>query len=96
LRPVTDVTKLNPSVFSKVFLNFFSILVSILDSYLGSYQHALFNFSYVNMCILLSVTFVILLKCLRLTLLSPMVIICTSYFNSKWAGILYLWVLYGS
>jgi hypothetical protein len=25
-----------------------------------------------------------------------MVIICTSYFSSKWAGILCLWVLYGS
>jgi hypothetical protein len=31
LRPVTGVTKLNPSIFSKVFLNFFSLLVGILE-----------------------------------------------------------------
>jgi hypothetical protein len=44
LTPVTDVTKLNPSIFSKVFLNFFSLLVGILKSFLGSCQHALSNF----------------------------------------------------
>jgi hypothetical protein len=43
------VTKLNPSIFSKVCLNFFSLLVGILESFLGfcqssSCQHALFNF----------------------------------------------------
>jgi hypothetical protein len=36
LRPVTGVTKLNPSIFSKVCLNFFSLLVDILESFLGS------------------------------------------------------------
>jgi hypothetical protein len=48
LRPVTGVTKLNHSIFSKVFLNFFSLLVGILKSFLGSCersscQHALSN-----------------------------------------------------
>jgi hypothetical protein len=33
LRPVTGITKLNPSIFSKVFLNFFSLLVGILGSF---------------------------------------------------------------
>jgi hypothetical protein len=51
LRPVTGVTKLNPSIFSKVYLNFFSLLVGILESFLGSCQssscqHAPSNFSY--------------------------------------------------
>jgi hypothetical protein len=51
LRPVTGVTKLNLFIFSKVFLNFFSLLVGILESFLGSShssscQHALSNFSY--------------------------------------------------
>jgi hypothetical protein len=31
LRPVTGVTKMNSSIFSKVFLNFFSLLVGILE-----------------------------------------------------------------
>jgi hypothetical protein len=31
LRPDTGVTKLNPSIFSKVFLNFFSLLIGILE-----------------------------------------------------------------
>jgi hypothetical protein len=49
LRPVTGVTKLNPSIFSKVFLNFFSLLIGVLESFLGSCQssscqHALSNF----------------------------------------------------
>jgi hypothetical protein len=34
LRPVTGITELNPSIFSKVFLNFFSLLVGILGSFL--------------------------------------------------------------
>jgi hypothetical protein len=55
--------KVNPSTFSKVFLNFFSLLVGILESFLGSCQHALSNFSYTDIWILLSVRFVILLKC---------------------------------
>jgi hypothetical protein len=38
LRPVTGVKKLKPSIFSKVFLNFFSLLVDILESFLGSCQ----------------------------------------------------------
>jgi hypothetical protein len=38
LRPVTGVTKLNPSIFSKVFLNCFSLLVGILESFLGFCQ----------------------------------------------------------
>jgi hypothetical protein len=47
------VTKLNPSIFSKVCLNFFSLLVGILSSFLGSChssncQHALSNFSYTD------------------------------------------------
>jgi hypothetical protein len=70
LRPVTGVAKLNPSIFSKEFLNFFSLLVCILESFLGSCQssfcqHALSNFTYTDTWILLSVTFVILLKYLR-------------------------------
>jgi hypothetical protein len=45
-------------------------LVGILESFLGSCQssscqHALSNFSYTDICILLSVRFVILLKCLH-------------------------------
>jgi hypothetical protein len=36
LRPVTGVTKLNPSIFSKVFLNSFYLSVGILKSFLGS------------------------------------------------------------
>jgi hypothetical protein len=52
LRPVTYVTKLNLSFFSEVFLNIFSLLVDILESFLGSCessscQHALSNFSYI-------------------------------------------------
>jgi hypothetical protein len=34
LRPVMGVTKLNPSIFSKVCLNFFSLLVGILEAFL--------------------------------------------------------------
>jgi hypothetical protein len=64
LRSVTGVTKLNPSIFSKVCLNFFSILVGILESFLGSCQssscqHALSNFSCTDIRILLSVRFAI-------------------------------------
>jgi hypothetical protein len=75
LRPVKGVTKLNPSIFSKVFLNFFSLLVRILESFLGSCQssscqHALSNFSCTDVWILLSVRFVILLKCLNFFLWS--------------------------
>jgi hypothetical protein len=33
LRHVTGVTKLNPSIFSKVFLNYFSLLVGISESF---------------------------------------------------------------
>jgi hypothetical protein len=33
LRPVTGVTKLNPSIFPEVCLNFFSLLVGILESF---------------------------------------------------------------
>jgi hypothetical protein len=33
LRPVTGVIKLNPSIFSKVFLNFISFLIAILGSF---------------------------------------------------------------
>jgi hypothetical protein len=70
LRPVTGVTKLNPSIYSKVFLHFFSFLVDILESFLGSCQisscqHALSNFSHTDIRILLSVRFVILLKYLH-------------------------------
>jgi hypothetical protein len=70
LRPVTGFTKLNPSIFSKVCLNFFSVLVGILESFLESCQssfcqHTLSNFSYTDTWILLSVTFIILLKCLH-------------------------------
>jgi hypothetical protein len=36
LGPVTGLTKLNPSIFSKVFQNLFSFLVGILESFLGS------------------------------------------------------------
>jgi hypothetical protein len=51
LRSVTGVTKLDPSIFSKVYLNFFSLLVGILESFLGSCQssscqHALSRFSH--------------------------------------------------
>jgi hypothetical protein len=38
LRIVTGVTKLYPSIISKVFLNFFSLLVGILQSFLGFCQ----------------------------------------------------------
>jgi hypothetical protein len=70
LTPVTGITKLNPSIFSKVFLNLFSVLPGILESFLGScqsssYQHGLSNFSYTDIWIMLPVTFVILLKCLH-------------------------------
>jgi hypothetical protein len=69
LRPVMGFTKLNPSIFSKVFLNFYSLLVGILESFLGSCQssscqHALSKFSYTDIWILLFMRFVILLKCL--------------------------------
>jgi hypothetical protein len=36
LRPVTGVIKLNPSIFSKVCLHLFSLLVGILESFLRS------------------------------------------------------------
>jgi hypothetical protein len=53
LRPVTGVAKLNPSIFSNIFLNFFFLLVHISESFLGSCQssscqHALSNFSYAD------------------------------------------------
>jgi hypothetical protein len=38
LRSVTGVTKLNRSIFLKVCLNFFSLLVGILETFLGSCQ----------------------------------------------------------
>jgi hypothetical protein len=51
LRPVTGVIKLNPSIFSKVCLNFFSLLVGILESFrdpvrahpVSMQEHKLFN-----------------------------------------------------
>jgi hypothetical protein len=57
LRLVKGVTKLNPSISSKAFLNFFSLLVGTLESFLGSCQssscqHALTNCSYTDIWIL--------------------------------------------